>query len=254
MRRAAVAAAVLVILAGVLAGLLPALTRDRDYPAEIPSPPALRETSLVDLPAGARACWPYAVVEHHAGEARFKVTTRGRPGAPLVLGLTGDGYRARVAVPAGYPDNSELHVAVPRPARDAEVVTCLRNAGRRAVALYASRDRTRSRSLASVDGRPTGASVWFSLYEPRPVSLLDRLGATMPRMSAFRAGVVGPWLLWPLALLFVLGVPAGTVWAYARALRDDDLALEPAGELGPGDVGGDDARERERVAGRGDGA
>jgi len=252
MRRAAVGATVVVILAGVLIGLLPALTRDRDYPAEIPSPPALRETAFVGVPPGSRACWRYAVAEHHAGQARFKVGTRGRPGQPLVLGMTGDGYRARAAIPGGYKDNAELRVAIPRPPHDAEVLTCVRNAGRRLVNLYASRDRTRSRSRATVDGRPSGASVWFALFEPRPASLLDRLGATMSRMSAFRAGIVGPWLLWPLALLFVLGVPAGTVWAYARALRDDDLALEPARERGALDVGRGEAREREGIAGGGD--
>ncbi len=26
-------------------------------------------------------------------------------------------------------------------------------------------------------------------------------------MSAFRPGIVGPWLLWPLLVLVVLGVP-----------------------------------------------
>jgi hypothetical protein len=37
-------------------------------------------------------------------------------------------------------------------------------------------------------------------------------------MAAFRPGVVGPWLLWPLLVLTVLGVPAGVAWALRRAL------------------------------------
>jgi hypothetical protein len=243
MRSAAVGAGAAVVVLGAGIGLIPSLVRDRDYPAEIPSPPALRETALVDVPAGKRACWRYAVAEHHAGMARFKVTTRGRRGSRLGLGLSGPGYRSRTVVPGGYGDNTELHVPIARPPRDVAVLTCVRNAGRRAISLYASRDRTRSRSLAFVERRPTGASVWFSLFEPAPASLLDRFGATMSRMSAFRAGIVGPWLMWPVALLFVLGVPVLALWAFGRALAEDDLALEPGGEGVPADVGGDEPGE-----------
>jgi hypothetical protein len=37
-------------------------------------------------------------------------------------------------------------------------------------------------------------------------------------MRAFRPGVVGPWLLWPLLVLTVAGVPAGVFLALRRAL------------------------------------
>ena len=33
--------------------------------------------------------------------------------------------------------------------------------------------------------------------------------------------VVSEVTLWPLLVLFVLGVPAAALWAYARALRED---------------------------------
>lgn len=252
MRRATVAVTAGVIVLGAVLWLLPGLTRDHVYPAEIPSPAAISTTSLVELPAGGRACWRYAVAERHAGRAVIKVSTAGHAGQPLRLSMTGPGYASRSAIRGGYRDDQQLTFSIARPPRDVVVLTCLRNAGRRAVGLYASRDRTRSRSLAVVDGRPTGASVWFALYEGRPASLLDRAGATVSRMSAFRAGIVGPWLLWPLALLFVLGVPALVVWAVWLASADD-LVLEPGREGLPADVGGDEPGEGERVAGRGDG-
>jgi hypothetical protein len=124
-------------------------------------------------------------------------------------------------VPGGYGDKADLSVPIRTPPGDVAVRACLRNAGHRAVRLFASRDRTRSRSPAFVDGRPTHASVWFALYERRPVTLLGRLPDTLRRMSAFRASFVGPWLLWPLALLFFFGVPAGIAAAVWLALRDE---------------------------------
>jgi len=210
-----------VVVAGFVLAIVPGMTRDRDYPAEIPSPTALFTNQVVPVPPHRSACFADAVMERHSDQARFKVSLgRVRP-QPLELRIEGDGLRRAVRVPPTYVDGQELHVDVPPPPRAPEVRVCLRPLGRRTVGFYASNDRTLSRSPASVGGKPAGVSIWFSFFERRPASLWDRLGDTMSRASVFRAGFVGPWLLWPLAVLFLVGVPVGTGWALWRALRDD---------------------------------
>ncbi len=44
---------------------------------------------------------------------------------------------------------------------------------------------------------------------------------TIDRMTVFRPGYVTTWLLWVIAVLFLVGGPIGVVWALSRALRED---------------------------------
>ena len=48
-------------------------------------------------------------------------------------------------------------------------------------------------------------------------------------MSVLRPGVVAPATLWLLLALFLVGVPAVAVWAFARALRADEADAEATG-------------------------
>jgi hypothetical protein len=96
-------------------------------------------------------------------------------------------------------------------------------------------DRSRSRSTITVNGAPVGGAyegytsgVGFVLtfYERRPASILSRLPVSVQRMTVLRPGVVAPASLWLLLALFVVGVPAITVWAFARALWADQVEEE----------------------------
>jgi hypothetical protein len=220
MRRLAVALALAVLALGAVFVGVPYLVKERDYPASVPSPPPLTSVALVRVPPGESACMPYATMDPRSAEARFRVGTNGRPGVPLELRLSGVGVAQRIAIAARYADNDVVHVPVRAPARASAVQACVANRGRHAVYLYGSADpRSRSRSVARVAGRDTGISPQVAFYERRPASILERLPATMARASAFRPGFVGPWLLWPLLVLLVLGMPALVVWAISRALR-----------------------------------
>lgn len=217
------------LLVGLVAVVRPFFAQQRDFAAGIPSPAALASTDSVPLARGRPVCFRYAVADRRAAQARFKVLTGGPPASALTLTLTGPGgYRAVGRVPAGAGDTQLVSAAfAPAPPRAMALRACIASAGARPVALFASSDRTRSRSLASVGGRRIEKSVWFGFYEGSTKGFTERLGDTFDRMATFRPGFVGAWLLWPLFLAFLLGVPLVAVGAFVRAVEEDERAAEP---------------------------
>ena len=61
------------------------------------------------------------------------------------------------------------------------------------------------------------------VFQPqrRPVSIADRLSVGLRRASAFRFFGVSPVTLWPLLILFVVGVPLAVLLTFVRALESD---------------------------------
>jgi hypothetical protein len=197
-------------------------TRDREYPTTIAQAPARFSTALVELGPRKRACLDAISLDKRSAVARFQVGTYGRGTVPLEFQLVGSGYRADVPVaPAAYTDNGIVQIAVPPPRHDVETSACIVNRGRYRVALYAANSGEVSASRGTVDGKPIGTNYWLAFYERGPTSIARRSPTIAARISIFRPGFVGPWLIWPLAALFVLGVPAAVIAAYARAERED---------------------------------
>jgi hypothetical protein len=226
MRRAAVIVAVVVIVAGLAVTAPDYLTRRRDYVAVTPQAPPLVPPASISVPGHNAACMNLVALDRHSEQARFAARTRGPRAMPLELTLTGPGYRAQARIPARYADGQTLRVAVRPPRRSLVAIACVRNLGRDLVSLAAVIDRSRSRSSVNVNGVPTPAGFVLTFYERRPTSILSRLGTSLHRMTVLRPGVVGPATLWLLLVLFVVGVPAAAVWAFARALRADEAEAE----------------------------
>jgi hypothetical protein len=225
MRNAARLAALLMLGVFVLAaGGLGARygLHDRDYAASVPQPPPLYRVAYVPLPPVARACWGPVVVDTHSERAFIRVATAGKPGAALTFSLQGAGWAVTQPVPAGYGDNSVLAIDVPRPPHDIAARACVRNDGTAPIALFASDDRTKAPYETQVGARAINAVPDLSFYERTRHSIASRLPLTLERVRAFRFGFLHPWLLWPLAVLLVVGTPLTLVWGYARAIREDD--------------------------------
>ena len=221
MRRAATALGLVLLLAAAAVWGLPYLTRDRDYFATTPQPDPLFTVATIPLRPGQRACMDRAVVDRYSERAHLQVGTYRGPAQPLELSLNGAGYHAAARVPATYADSRPFAVTVRPPAAPVEVTICLRNAGARRIALYASDDRTNSRSEVRVDGRKVAPDFDIYFTERRPVSILQRLPVGLQRASAFRFFGVSPVTLWPLLILFVLGVPLAVLLTFARSLTPE---------------------------------
>jgi hypothetical protein len=219
MRRAALAGGLLVLALGVALFVIPFMTRERDFRATTPQPPAFAVASLVELRAGQEACLDKAVLDEYSERASFIVGTYRGPPSPLRLSITGDGLREVRDVPPTYKDNDTVSVPVDPPDEPVVATICVRNDGDRKIALYGGADRT-SRSTTRVDGRPIAANFAIAFAEAERHTLLERMPLAIERMQAFRPDA--PWLAWLVGFLFVLGVPLAVVWAHAAAAGCDE--------------------------------
>ena len=220
MPRLALVVGLVALAAAAVAWGVPYLTGDRDYVAVTPQPDPLYEVALVPLRSGQVACMDDAVVDPRSEQARFRVGTFEGPPVPLELTLAGGAYTEHVDVPAEYRDSEVIRVPVDPPREETAVSVCIRNAGDRRVALYASADRTNSRSQVRVDGRPVVPDFGIVFYEREPASILDRLPTSVERATVFR-GPLSEDLLWVVLLLFAIGTPLGVMVALALSLRGD---------------------------------
>ena len=213
---AAGGAIVLVVLALTLA--LPYLQEKHRIATAVPQPYPLFAVALVELHPGQRACSDEVDLLPGRQDAEIRVGTFGKPPQPLLMTLTGAGYATSVGEPASYVDNSLIDFAFNGPARPLIGSVCVTNRGTRKIALYASADRTKSRSTTTVGGRVSDANFDLAFYSPRPRSLLERMGDILRQVKLFHANVA-VWLLWVLLALFVAGVPLAALAAVSLAAR-----------------------------------
>ena len=154
-------------------------------------------------------------MDEHSERALIRVGTYGGPPSALRLEIAGPGVREAVAVPPTYADGAVVSVPVDPPRDPVVARVCIRNQGNRQVALYAGADRY-SRSETRVDGGAGRGATSSSRSRKRgEQSLAARLPAAVERMQGFRLGA--PWLTWIVGVLFLAGVPAGAVWAFAAS-------------------------------------
>jgi len=211
------AAVVLVVLLFTL--VLPYLDQSREIATEVPQPAPLFSVSLVELLPGKQGCADEIGLLPGHQLAQMRLGTYGKPASPLLVTLVAPGFRENVAVAPRYVDNGLLAVPFDGPSRVLEGSFCVTNLGRYPVALYASADRTKSRSTTIVAGGLWPSNFDLTFYTAHPESLLERAGPIIRRLRLFHAHL-GVGILWLLAFLFAIGVPLASVAALAIAGRD----------------------------------
>jgi hypothetical protein len=221
MRRAPIVAGLVVLVVGFAAMASGYLTRERDRLTVTPQPPAVEAPRTLALPGRGQACMNLVALDRRSEEARIRPTMEGRA-VPLEITISGEGYRARGRAAPDYRSGAIVGLPVKPPSRSLVATVCIHNLGRRAVALAAVVDRRRSRSAVTVNGTPAAPGFVIQFAERRPVSVLHRLPDSVQRMAVLRPGWVGSATLWVLLVLFVAGVPALSLWAFARAARADE--------------------------------
>jgi hypothetical protein len=178
-----------------------------------------------------------------APQARF-VQLRVLPGprartAAIGVAATGPGgYRADAQILGGLAQNARATVPI-RPARKEITGTlCVTNEGARPLSFYGvpTADRLGAPVKVTLDGKPVpDRQLSVTLLQSRDKSILGRLGTVLSHVATFRP--IGPWLVWILLALLLVGAPVGVALALARAsAEDDELEEDAPATPAPGDT------------------
>jgi hypothetical protein len=237
MRRAVLASFAAGLVAFTALAAVPWVTKKRDFPASITSPPPRLTVALAELPGREQMCMRDVTIEPRSQLARFKVGTYGKAGPPLILAITGQGYRASGRVQGGYPDNQLLQVPVRPPARPQLVRVCLRNLGSGKIAFYAAQGAEASRAEAVVAGRPLGVTPQFGFWEASRHSLAGHASLTIRRMALLRGPFDHAWRVWVVLALALLALTLGVgaaAWTGTQSLlrRSPDEPSAPGADSG----------------------
>jgi hypothetical protein len=183
---------------------------------------APREPAL-ELEPRHTACQGEIEVVERFSRVRLALDTRGRPGPPLDVDLTGrnfivggglaGGYRADLRAPEQAP------VVALKPVRvGEEVEVCVHNRGSSSVVIGGSTGASREAGDLEVRGRrlePLNASAHVTFLRERPTTLLAQLPAAFRRAALFHPPLVGAWTFWLLTALVTVALP----WLLAIAVR-----------------------------------
>ena len=219
-----VVATVGVLVAAVLLTLGWA-TKERRFVASAPQPPPLYETEFVTVFGGDRVCMEQATSTPRGDLAQIRVSTNGRPPEPLSITVTDLGdYRTTGRFPRRYKDNDVLSARIEPPSRPLHTRACIKNEGDRPVDVFAAGDESPTLDAAIFDprGRDIDYIPVLRILEADRTTVAANAGDIAREVTVFRPGWVGTWLLWPLAVLVVLGLPAGVGLTLLRSLRRDD--------------------------------
>jgi hypothetical protein len=224
--RAAIAAAlcIAVIVLALATQIVPWLTMQRDVVSSTPIRNELTFLQPIVLHAGQRGCLDDVTLDPSTQVARLTIGRAPLSGGRLSIETAGPGYRATVT--ARTSQSGQLDIPFSPPRRGVVGTLCARNAGRGTIELAGTADsRALTRSSIAIDGVQHPEAFSLTLLETGRRSYLDRVPQLVDRVTALSA--LGPWFLWLLVPLLVVGVPAGVIAALYLALREPDPPLSP---------------------------
>jgi hypothetical protein len=234
MRKVAAAIVLVVFAAGAATWYVPWLTAKGP---EVDSTPSVQGTipAAVKIRAGQQACIKPVPLDPGDRQLHMLLHTQGTSAPVVDVTVTQPGFVAHARfhdypVGAVTPVVSDLSRA-PSRAQDGEL--CLRNQGPRAVSLFGtSEPASLTLPVTYVDGKVvTDIDPAITFLTGERTSHLQRLGRIADRAAGF-TGVLPSWLLWPLGLLFLLGLPVGAAAALLLADRSAQQRQRRAPEGG----------------------
>jgi hypothetical protein len=203
-------------------------TEKRTLPSSTAVPPALFGITPAPLGAGQTACLEQVTMDKLSQVGQIGAQTGGKPGPRLSITATGPGYRATSKVDRGYTDDAAIQFALTPPPEALIGKLCIRNDGPGKLSLNGTNEfRTMGRPVLTIDGAPQPYDAQLAFYARQPASYLARAGATFRHAATFTPGFLPRSVIALLALLALVGIPAGTIGALALALRSDEQAAEP---------------------------
>lgn len=222
----------LVVVIAALVWFLPALTRDREVIAASPQPPPLFHTAPIELLLSKRVCSSPVAIDRHTDVARmFGARYAEGPPAHFEITVTAPGYRVARSI-TGYADGGPLDVPLPDPPRPLDAEICVENVGNVAGMVVGSAEpRTWGRAQTKIPDRAQDRRLVIRLLSEPPASVASRLGSLVDHAASLTPGFAPPGVLVVLALLVVLGLPAGAALALRRSGVEADRGQAEGGQV-----------------------
>lgn len=220
MRRAATISIAAVLLVGMAALVVSAVTNERDLAFAFGVAP-LRVAAVMQ--PGEEACQGPVPVAADFAAVRFQVGTFMRAGVPLDVSIR----QGKRTLASGRLDGRYADVSQPVTRLDGEVeegqrvAVCIRNAGDRRVALFGGGAPARPRSGVSVDGEREETDLTLDFVRAEPRSAVATVPAMVRRAGVFTAGWMGGWAYWLIGVLVLVLVPVSIAGAVRAAAVDE---------------------------------
>jgi hypothetical protein len=223
-RYAAIGAALAFVVVAAVFGL-PYLTGDRTAYSGTPVPLPFSEITPIVLGPGERACQDGVAVEPRSAVVRVRGASQ-RGGVPLHVTLDGQGWRAQGTSTSDWGATDVVDTVLDRtPPRSELARLCVENAGDHKARLQGTAEaRVLTRTETTVDGRVIKPRLTTILLERDDASIAARAGTILDHIAAFKPPILGSASVALLLLLTLLAIPAATVYAIWRSLREDETS------------------------------
>lgn len=157
--------------------------------------------------------------------------TYGKPGPPLDLKVRSSSGEilARGHLDGGYPDirrRPREVLATARTQPTGPLSVCLRNEGRRRVAVYGGPGLASPTTTMTLNGHAAAPDLSVAFARAHPPSVLASVPDMLERATVFKAGAISRVTLAALAALAFAGTPLLLTWGLRRAMRADDDSAE----------------------------
>lgn len=217
MRKAAVIGLLVPILVLAVFRFIPYLRGDAPVIDSTPAVQPLREATTVEVGPGDRLCVRGIVIGPESRFAQFTPEDNRRGWPALTVSASGSGFRSATDIPRAPRASGVLTAELDPPSSEVDGASvCLRNRGNFAINLFGvppGLDSTVSET--TVNGKPVPEDVALTLLKEPAASRTSNLPAMLERASTFVP--VGPWALWTICALLVIGVPTALAVALARS-------------------------------------
>jgi hypothetical protein len=215
----------LVLLIACVAWFIPYLTREREDVSGVPVPPPFFAQEKVGLEPGSEACLSDVAFDTDAEIVELTALASRRPSPGLTVVAEAPGYLETARIAGGYTPPSVLRAYINPPKRSVIGTLCIRNRGKRRVAVLGTTDARTvvARSTTQIDGVAVVPDITVRFVSTEGGSLLERAGETVDRVAAFKPGLFGmPVFVWLILLLVAVGLPAAAVYSIVSSFRGSD--------------------------------
>jgi hypothetical protein len=170
---------------------------------------------------GQQACQKHERVPADSGMLHVRASTAGKAAGPLVASVIVRGQTlAKGTSPGGFVDSTVQIPVTPENPELSDATVCVRNAGRKPVALLGQNVVEDQAAVVSGDPSPPHGSMRLEWFESKKQTRLAGAGDVARRYGLAKASFFGSWTMWVMLALLLAASAGGIVLVAREAERE----------------------------------